>query len=96
MLSKNDVFAKYSSNIGLGGSGLEIDIIGEGSEGFEVIAEGLNENDPAHMVFKDNINGGWVFNVSSVVFAGCLNNDKVADKIVENLIDNALNKGENY
>lgn len=89
-LSIGDSFARYSSNMGKGGSGLEMDVTGEGSDGFDILAQGLNKNDPAEMVIKETARGGWVFNASSVVFAGCLSHDKTVDRVLENLIKDVV------
>lgn len=89
-LSAGDTFAQYSSTKGSGGSGMEMDITGTGSHGFVVLAKGLNGNDPAELGIKEYEKGGWVFNASSVVFAGCLSHDKTVDQMIDNLIKDAL------
>lgn len=91
-LIEGDVFGSFSSIMGKGGSGMEMDITGKGSEGFSILAKGQNANAPAEMVFTETPQGGWVFNASSVVFEGCLSQDPVVDGLMGNLIKDAIGR----
>ena len=86
---ENSIFGKYSANWGranmsasVGCSGDETDQINDFTKGFITLAIGENKNAPAYMVFKETVYGGWVFNASSITFAGGLYHDKVIDRIV--------------
>lgn len=75
-----------------GGSGIFTQKIGIGSEQFELLAVGLNEWGPAHMVHRDTDAGGWVFNASSASFFACLNTDPPTARLLRNLLDDATGK----
>jgi len=76
-----------------GASGVFTQKVGFGSGGFEILATGLNEEGPAHVVFRETEAGGWVFNASSASFACCLGRDPVIDRMTDNLVDSALAAG---
>jgi hypothetical protein len=75
-----------------GASGWEADQMGVFSEGFELLARGKNTRGPADMVFKDTPTGGWVFNASSIPFAGALAIDPVISQIMLNLLSGGPHK----
>jgi hypothetical protein len=70
----------------LGASGDETDKIRPGSTGFRVVAVGKNRDGPAFMVCRDTPGGGFVFNVSSISFTPCLDDDAFIQELVRNLI----------
>jgi len=74
----------------IGASGNETDKIGFGSTDYIVLAIGTNTAGPAYMIIKEDKNGSWLFNASSTMFTKCLRRDKVADQIMRNLINRAL------
>ena len=55
---------------------------------FTILAVGKNEVGPAFMVINEE-HGGWIFNASSMSFTGALQHDRVVDKIMLNLIEDA-------
>lgn len=75
-----------------GASGWEADQIGIDSKGFELIARGENIRGQADMVFRDTPSGGWVFNASSIPFAGALAIDPVISQIMLNLLSGGPGK----
>ena len=79
-LNRGSIFGK------MGASGNETDKIGFNTKGFNLLAVGTNYSGPAYMVIKENDNGGFVFNASSIMFAKCLQKDTIINKIVLNLI----------
>jgi hypothetical protein len=62
------------------------DKIRPGSGGVRVIALGKNRGGPAFMVCRDTPGGGFVFNVSSIAFTPCLDDDAFIQELVRNLI----------
>ena len=79
-LKQGDLFGK------LGASGNETDKIGFDTKEFQTLAIGTNYAGPAYMIIKENKNGGFVFNTSSLMFSKYLQRDSVLDRIVLNLI----------
>ncbi len=75
-----------------GASGFFTSKVGPGSGAFTILAIGTNPHGPAHMVYRDTPNGGWIFNASSLSFNGALLCDEVAAKIVCNLMDDAVGR----
>lgn len=75
-----------SSGKRLGASGGETDKIRIGGEGFRVVAVGTNIEGPAFMVCRDLPSGAFVFSVSSTAFTHRLDDDKVIQALVRNLI----------
>lgn len=72
-----------------GASGWEADqLIDSNSGEIDVLATGDNDSGQADMVFKDFEPGGWLFNASSIPFAGSLRTDSVARQMVLNLLEN--------
>ena len=103
-VNANDEIGVYSANKagagsrgegGVGASGWETDKVNEYSEGFQILAIGTNEQGPAHMVFKETDAGGWIFNASSITFAGALFHDHVIDKMMLNLLSANQGRDEN-
>jgi hypothetical protein len=73
-----------------GASGGETDKIRPGSQGFRVVAIGKNSEGPAFMVCRDLPGGGFVFNVSSISFTPCLDDDSFIQTLIRNLIERAM------
>lgn len=73
-----------------GASGLFTTQFGMGSGKFIKLAEGLNPEYPAHMVYQDTDAGGWVCNTASLAFTGALGHDSIVTRMTKNLIGNAL------
>jgi N,N-dimethylformamidase len=71
-------------------AGSRPDKIRPGSKGFQVVAVGKNSEGPAFMVCRDMPGGGFVFNVSSISFTPCLDDDAFIQKLVRNLIGHAM------
>lgn len=80
-VKRGDLFGK------MGASGNETDKIGFDTKGFNTLAIGTNYSGPAYMIMKENSNGGFIFNSSSLMFAKLLQRDSVLDRIVLNLIE---------
>jgi hypothetical protein len=75
-----------------GASGLETDKPTIWSDGYEILAIGLNENfsGGAHVMYKEFIkHKNWIVNMSSVVFTGSLFHDRNSEQIVMNIISQA-------
>jgi hypothetical protein len=68
----------------------EIDVMGPGSEGFELLAQGRNAPWGADLVHRRTPAGGLVVNVSSTGFSGCMLHDPVASGLVSNVVAAAL------
>jgi len=75
-----------------GASGWEADQLGIASKDFDLIARGENIRGQADMVFRDTPTGGWVFNASSIPFAGALAIDPVISQIMLNLLSGGPDK----
>lgn len=73
------------------GSGFETDQINIYSSNYTLLAQGKNEYSPAHMVIKENTNGAFVFNASSILSAKSIANDSTLQLILHNLIKKSLN-----
>lgn len=73
-----------------GASGFFTAKVGVGSGPFAVLAVGTNPQGPAHMVYRDGPNGGWVFNASSISFNGAVFRDDAIAQIVCNLMDDIV------
>jgi hypothetical protein len=73
-----------------GASGDETDKIRPGSFGFRVVAVGKNRDGPAFMVCRDTPGGSFVFNVSSMSFTPCLDDDPFIQELVRNLLRRGL------
>lgn len=71
-------------------SGYETDKIRQGDREFRVVAVGKNSEGPAFMVSRDLPGGGFVFTVGSVSFTPCLDDDRIIQKLVLNLVRRAL------
>lgn len=98
-VKKGELFGRESLNHreeikAKGASGWEADQIGIASKGFELIARGENIRGPADMVFRDTQAGGWVFNASSIPFAGALSIDPVVSQIMLNLLSGGPGKAK--
>jgi hypothetical protein len=93
-LSVGDAFGEESLNhdgesAAKGASGWEADqIIDPQNNNVILLAKGKNVAGRADMVLVKNPSGGWVFNASSIPFAGALKHDKVIQKIMKNLLNN--------
>jgi hypothetical protein len=73
-----------------GASGRETDKVRPGSTGFRVVAIGKNAEGPAFMVCRDMPDRRFIFNVSSISFTPCLDDDPVIQGLVRNLIHRGL------
>ncbi|MEQ8964632.1 MAG: hypothetical protein RID91_02305 [Azospirillaceae bacterium] len=73
-----------------GASGVFTQKVGFGSGAFEILATGLNEEGPAHVVFRETEAGGWIFNASAAAFSCCLDRDPVIARMMDNLLESAL------
>lgn len=73
-----------------GASGRETDKIRPGAVGFKVLAVGKNSDGPAFMVCRDTPAGGFVFNVGSIAFTACLEDDPVIQRLVRNVIQRGI------
>ncbi|PCH67039.1 MAG: hypothetical protein COC01_06685 [Bacteroidetes bacterium] len=92
-IQNGDLIGEYSSNNNgkqFGASGWETDKHHGINDQSSVLAKGLNDKGGAHMVFTESKNGGWVFSSGSIAFAGAMTNDAVIDKMMMNLISDAL------
>ena len=68
-----DFWARYNYPTGgQGASGLYMSKVTAGSEDFQILAQGLNAEGGAHMVYRDTPAGGWIFSSSSETFNGAL------------------------
>jgi N,N-dimethylformamidase beta subunit-like protein len=76
-----------------GASGFFTSKVGPGSGAFSKLATGMNPRGPAHMVYRNTPEGGWIFNASSISFNGALLCDKTVERIVCNLMDDATVSG---
>jgi hypothetical protein len=81
----------YGDTIFTEGSGWETDKIGNNSNGFQVLATGLNSVGPAQMVIKEFNTGGWIFNASSMTFTQSIykKDSSTCFKVLLNLIEDA-------
>ena len=75
---------------GVGASGYETDQITYWSDNIKTLAIGTNIQGPAYMTIREDSNGSWLFNTSSVLSTKALANDSVMKGIFTNLIENAL------
>lgn len=71
-------------------SGFETDQTNIYSDGFTLLAQGKNEFSPAHMVIRENPNGSFTFNASSILFAKSIPQDSTLQQILQNLIKKSL------
>lgn len=76
-----------------GASGFLTGEVGAGSGAFAVLAAGMNSLGPAHMVYRDLPQGGWIFNASSGTFNGALFRDAVIERLMLNLLADAVGEG---
>ena len=89
-----DFWARYNYPTGgQGASGLYMSKVTAGSEDFQILAQGLNAEGGAHMVYRDTPAGGWIFSSSSETFNGALSKDPVIALIVRNLLDRKPGSG---
>lgn len=77
-----------------GASGGYTSKIGEGSGAFVRLADGLNAEGAANMVYRDTEAGGWVFNTASLLFTGALLIDPVVAQITRNVLEEGISKAE--
>lgn len=68
--------------------------VGEGSGAFVRLADGLNAEGGANMVYRDTEAGGWVFNSGSFTFTGSLFVDPVIAQITRNLLNEGISDPE--
>lgn len=93
-LAVGDAFGEESLNhdgesAAKGASGWEADqIIEPRKNNVVLLARGKNVAGQADMVLVNTSSGGWVFNASSIPFAGALKHDRVIQKIMKNLLNN--------
>jgi N,N-dimethylformamidase beta subunit-like, C-terminal len=73
-----------------GASGFLTSKVGAGSGPFAMLAAGMNPQGPAHMVYRDTPEGGWVFNASSGTFNGALFRDPVIAQMMFNLLNDGV------
>lgn len=96
-LKKGATFGLRSSNHNpdssyQGVSGWEADQGAVDSADFTILAAGTNTKFPAHMLFKQTQEGGWIFSAGSIPFGGALFSDPVCEKIMLNLLDSKSGK----
>ncbi|SHE68304.1 N,N-dimethylformamidase beta subunit family domain-containing protein [Streptoalloteichus hindustanus] len=89
-LRVGDLFGADGHN--MGASGWETDAAPDNQPGVRVIAEGTQGDGGADMVLADRGAGGWAFTVSSLTYAGVLDTDAAASKILLNAVTAAVTR----